>query len=180
MSRFKCFLVTGLMMSAAALPASAANIYCTVVGTTQGKLQGDPGLHGDATQIPVYAITEELTVPFDAASGQASGRRQHSPLTIVKELDASSPQFFSAAATGETLRSVTCTLYRSGGTGATQPYYKIALTNAIIVAIKDRGDGVNGAAVNDERERISFTYQKIEFTDLASSTTAVDDWTTSD
>lgn len=177
MSRFMYFSLTGLMMLAVALPASAANIYCTVVGATQGKLQGDPGIHGDTTQIPVYALTEELTVPFNAASGQASGKRQYSPVTIVKELDKSSPQFFAAAVTNETLRSVTCTLYRSTGNGATHAYYKIALTNAIIVEIKDSGDGVNGTAQGDERERISFTYQKIEFTDLDSNTTAVDDWT---
>jgi len=41
---------------------------------------------------------------------------------------------------------------------------------------KDSGDGVNGAAHGDERERISFVYQKIELTDLDSNTTAADDW----
>jgi type VI protein secretion system component Hcp len=50
------------------------------------------------------------------------------------------------------------------------------LTNASVVQIKDSGDGVNGTAQGDERERISFTYQKIELTDLDSNTTATDDW----
>jgi len=50
------------------------------------------------------------------------------------------------------------------------------LINASIVEIKDSGDGVNGSAQGDERERISFAYQKIELTDLDSSTTAIDDW----
>jgi type VI protein secretion system component Hcp len=45
-----------------------------------------------------------------------------------------------------------------------------------VVKIKDSGDGVNGAAQGDERERISFTYQKIELTDLDSNTYAFDDW----
>ena len=175
MSRFMYFSITGLMMLAVGLPASAANIFCTVVGTKQGKFQADPTAHGEATQILVYALTEELNVPFDPASGQVTGRRQHSPVTIVKELDKSSPQFFAAAVTNETLRTVTCTLYRSAG-GAMHAYYKIVLTNASIVEIKDSGDGVNGSAQGDERERISFAYQKIELTDLDSSVTAIDDW----
>ncbi|HWW29664.1 MAG TPA: type VI secretion system tube protein TssD [Steroidobacteraceae bacterium] len=177
MSRFMYFLVAGLMMLAVALPASAADIYCTVMGTKQGKFQGDPGVRGDPTQILVYALTEDLKVPFDASSGLSTGRRQHSPLTIVKELDKSSPQFFLAAVTNETLKSVTCTLYRaSGGGGMTRAYYKIALTNATVVEIANSGDGVNGSAQGDERERISFTYQKIELTDLDSNTYAFDDW----
>ena len=175
MSRFTYFSITGLLMLAVTLPASAANIYCTVVGAKQGKFQADPAARGEASQILVYALTEEVNVPFDPASGQITGRRQHSPVIIVKELDKSSPQFFTAAVTNETLRSVTCTLYRSAG-GAMQAYYKIVLTNATIVDIKDSGDGVNGSAQNDERERISFSYQKIELTDLDSSTPAIGDW----
>jgi type VI secretion system secreted protein Hcp len=176
MSRFMYFSITGLMMLAVGLPASAANIYCTVVGAKQGQFQADPAVRGEAAQILVYALTEELNVPFDPASGQITGRRQHSPVIIVKELDKSSPQFFTAAVTNETLRTVTCTLYRSSAGGAMHAYYKIVLTNATIVAIKDSGDGVNGSAQGDERERISFAYQKIELTDLDSSTTAIDDW----
>ena len=62
----------------------------------------------------------------------------------------------------------------------TRAYYKIALTNAVVVEIKDSGDGVNGAAQGDERERISFSYQKIELTDLDSSVSAIDDWVSLD
>lgn len=70
-----------------------------------------------------------------------------------------------------------CTLYRNSNDGLTRAYYRIALTNASIVEVKDSGDGVNGAAHGDEREHISFVYQKIELTDLESNTTAADDWT---
>jgi type VI secretion system secreted protein Hcp len=170
MARFP--MLAGMMALGFALPASAGNIYCTVVGVKQGKFTGD-ATHGG--EIPVYALTQEVKVPYDAASGQATGKRQHSPVTIVKELDKSSPLFFSAAVTNETLRSVTCTLYRDVD-GAMRAYYRIALTNANIVEVKDSGDGVNGTAQSDEHERISFVYQKIELTDLDSNITAVDDW----
>ncbi len=174
MSRFAYSLAAGMMALAAAVPASAGNIYCTVVGAKQGTFTDD-AVRGNTTAIPVYALTEEVKEPYDASSGQASGKRQHSPVTIVKELDKSSPFFFAAVVTNETLRSVTCTLYRDVD-GAMHAYYKIALMNANVVEVKDSGDGVNGAAQGDEHERISFVYQKIELTDLDSNTTATDDW----
>jgi len=33
----------------------------------------------------------EIVSPRDAASGQATGKRSHSPITITKEIDKSSP-----------------------------------------------------------------------------------------
>jgi type VI secretion system secreted protein Hcp len=177
MSRSVYFSLAAVMMLALAVPASAANIYCTVLGAAQGKFQGDPGVRGDPTQIAVYAITEELKAAYDATTGLRSGKRQHLPVMITKELDKSSPQFFIAAVNDEILKSVTCTLYRNMAEGATRAYYKITLTNATVVEVKDSGDGVNGAAQGDERERISFTYEKIVLTDLDSNISAQDDWT---
>jgi type VI secretion system secreted protein Hcp len=104
--------------------------------------------------------------------------RQHAPLTIIKPLDRSSPQFFAAAVTNETLSSVTCMLYRDVERGAAPTaYFKFILSNAIIVDVKDAGDGANGGDERgSERERISFAYRRIEVTDLDSGTTAIDDW----
>jgi type VI secretion system secreted protein Hcp len=107
-----------------------------------------------------------------------SGKRQHTPLTIIKSLDRSSPLFFAAAVTNETLSSVTCMLYRDVERGAAPTaYFRFVLTNATIVDVKDVGDGASaGDERGSEHERISFAYQRIEVTDLDSGTTAVDDW----
>jgi type VI secretion system secreted protein Hcp len=167
----------GLGMLSLAVPVSAEHIYCSFIGTKQGKFQGDHGLNGDATQIPVMSFMQELAVPFDPASGLITGRRQHSPISITKSIDRSSPLFFAAAATNETLTSVTCTLYRDADRGgASIPYFRIALTRAAIVDVKDMGDGASGDPRGADRERISFVYQKIELTDVESGTVATDDW----
>jgi len=177
MARFVYSSLAGLALLALSLPASAEHIYCTFVGAKQGKFQGDHGLNGDATQIPVSAFMEELTVPYDSSSGLGTGKRQHSPLSITKTIDRSSPLFFAAAATGENLTSVTCTLYRdSERGGASSAFFRIILTRAFIVDIKDMGDGASGDARGADRERISFAYQKIELLDLESNTAAIDDW----
>jgi len=165
------------MMLAFALPASAGNIYCSVVSAQQGTFQGAATVQGSASLIPVYSLSEEVTVPYDTATGANTGKAQFAPLTITKELDKSSPQFFLAAVNGEHLRTVTCTLYHTTTDGMERAYYKIVLTNAYIVEVKDSGDGVNGTALGDERERISFSYEKIALTDLDSGTAAVENWT---
>jgi hypothetical protein len=38
------------------------------------------------------------------------------------------------------------------------------------------GDGASGDARGEDRERISFVYQKIELLDIESGTSATDDW----
>jgi type VI secretion system secreted protein Hcp len=180
MSRLLFALPAALAILAGGTPAFAQEIQCTVTGAKQGMFQGDRGSR--STQIPVLFLTEAITTSYDAGTGLASGKRTHEPLTIVKELDASSIQFFQAAVTNELLKSVTCTFYRAyrsgaaAGAGAGRPYFRITLTNALIVEYKDSGDGINGDALGDERERISLTYQRIELTDLDSNGTAGDDW----
>jgi len=178
-------VLTALTVLVGAVPASAQEIFCTVVGMTQGEFQGDHGGPGPdrAHQIPVLFLTEEITSPFDTATGRVTGKREHKPITIIKELDASSPQFFMAAVHNETLRSVTCTFWRGShsGTGTgenARPYFKIALSDAAVVDYRDTGDGINGAAPRDQRERISLTYGRIELTDLESipNTMAEDRW----
>jgi len=178
MLRFVFVLSAGLAMLGSGLPAFAQEIQCTATGAKQGTFEGDHGSR--SSQIPVLFLTEAVTVPRDPATGLPTGRRIHKPLTIVKELDASSIQFFQAVVTNETLTKVTCSFYRAfrngSGGGAARPYFKIVLTNALIVDYKDAGDGIDGEAPGDERERISLTYQRIEMTDLDSNLTTTDDW----
>ena len=176
MSRLTHSVLAGSILFTMAFPAFAGNIYCTIVAAKQGKITGEP-VRGVPAGIAVYALTEEIKVPYDASSGQGSARPQNSPVTIVKELDASSPQLFEAAVTNERLTSVACTFYRPTAGEGMHAYYRITLTNASVVQVKDSGDGVNGSAPGDELERVSFTYQKIELQDLDSNTSVIDDWT---
>ena len=180
MSRLMWIFLAGCGLAVSGAPASAQEIFCTVVGAKQGTFQDNRGGSAAPSQIPVLFVTEAISVPFDTTTGQSTGRRALNPLTIVKELDATSTQFFQAAVTNEVLKSVTCTFYRGfrNGNGGTRPYFRITLTNALIVEYKDAGDGANGTAPGDERERVAFTYQRIELTDLDTNTTTVDDWLT--
>src|SRR5579872_4319813 len=48
--------------------------------------------------IPILGFSMGVTAPRDSASGQASGKRQHKPIVVVKDVDTSSSQMFGALA----------------------------------------------------------------------------------
>ena len=56
--------------------------------------------------LQIIGLSHQIVSPRDAASGQATGKRQHKPFTITKEIDKSSPLFLRSIFTNETLTSV--------------------------------------------------------------------------
>ncbi len=59
----------------------------------------------------------EVTSPRDPASGQATGKRQHKPMTISKEYDKSSPKLAESVSSTGTSSDATATKGSGGGTG---------------------------------------------------------------
>ena len=55
--------------------------------------------------IEVLSFGHGLHIPTDGNTGKLTGTRIHSPLTIEKEFDSSSPYLYRAVATGQTLKS---------------------------------------------------------------------------
>jgi type VI secretion system secreted protein Hcp len=132
----------------------------SVEGARQGYIAG-----GDRqTTIDVLSFDYQVTSPRDAASGQATGKRQHKPLMIRKSIDKASPLLFQALVTNEMLRSVSMQVrLRDGKT------YTITLTNANLVDLHET-NGIIGP-----EEELSFTFQKITI-EHESGITAMDDW----
>src|SRR5438552_3929653 len=64
----------------------------TVEGTRQPRFKGET-IRGRQSpdRIPVLAFDYAIASPRDIATGQASGKRQHQPVRIVKEWGASTP-----------------------------------------------------------------------------------------
>ncbi len=165
-----------LWLALASLPASAAvNAYMKIDGVKQGPFKGEGKRNGSTQWIPIIAVAQTVESPRDAATGQASGKRQHKPIKITKETDASSPQLARAAASGEVLREVVIEFVRSGPKGQEQVYQTITLTNALLTSIQ-RTHGAAASKDPHEREEISFTFQKIEVKDSRGKVSATDDW----
>jgi type VI secretion system secreted protein Hcp len=161
--------------------------YIAIKGARQGQFKGETEVAERKDKwMEIAAFTMELDVTHDLATGQPSGKRQHKPVTIVKEWGAASPQILQACATNEVLTEVEIEFARANTSG-TQIAQTVKLTNASISAIarftgspdgaEDRATAGHSKA-NDmqEYERISMTFQKIEVSDVAGKTTFADDW----
>jgi type VI secretion system secreted protein Hcp len=142
----------------AAPDPSATSGVLSVTGQQQGAFTSP-----DGPAIGLTAISHEIVSPRDASSGLPTGKRQHKPLVITKELDKTSPLFLNALIQNENLTQVLIGLLEPG---SATPYMTIKLTNASIASRAQAG----------ATEIISFTYQKIEWTWVDGGITAQDDW----
>ena len=184
-ARFVALILTAVMLAAAGIAVAASrpgssnasaatagivHIEMKITGKKTGVFKGDSNQKGHQDQILVSSYSFEVDSPRDAASGQASGKRQYKPITITKELNGSSPQLLAAASTNEVLDSVVINFYKSDRTGKEINYYRVTLTNASISQVRQYS---SGSTVNED---VSFTFQKIQQDDLVAKTSFQDDW----
>jgi type VI secretion system secreted protein Hcp len=154
-------------------------MYMTVKGQKQGDFKGDSPRHGKDS-ILLLGYEWQMETPRDAASGLPTGKRTHSPVVVVKQIDAASPLFLNALSQNENLVSVEIEFVSTAADGREQVDFRVSLTNATVVSLRDSvaTADTGGPAVDTRRlERIAFTFQKIEETWLPGSTSASDDWT---
>lgn len=170
-------LFAALCFTLASQPAQAAyEFYVKVEGVKQGVFKGSLA----SGKIPGLSFHYNVKSPRDSATGQASGKRTHHPVTFVKEWGASTPQFFQALTTNEVLSSVTFEFVRNDEKGNETVYHVIRLVNATVSEI-DQSLGADsgrkqGGSNAPELEKISFTFQRIEIQNNDGKTIAVDDW----
>jgi len=156
----------------------ALNAYLTLKGETQGDIKGSVTQSGREDSIAVIAFDQEIKSPRDAASGLPTGKRQHGPLTITKEIDKASPLIYSAMVHNENISELKLQCWQPSVTGKEFQNYTIELKNASISNI--RMEMLNNKYPENmqmkEREHVSFCYQKIIWTWEDGGITAEDDW----
>jgi type VI secretion system secreted protein Hcp len=164
----------------------AYEFYVTIQGTKQGVFKGEsPGVDeregpaGQKDKIAGIRFFSETTLPFETASGMASGKRQHKPILLTKKWGAASPQLFQALVTNEVLTNVLFEFLQTDQQGQEFVYHTIKLTNARISGIKsylDLTDATGDPYDANELEDVSFVYQKLETENKLGKTIAVDTW----
>lgn len=167
-----CMSVVTLAPVSIAEAALSANLK--LKGQKQGDIKGGVTKKGRENSIEVLAYSHEIVSPRDAASGLPTGKRQHKPFVITKELDKSSPLLHSVLVNNENLADWRLDIYQPSAKGQEAVAYTIRLTNARITSIETVTDDDGHV-----REVVSFTYQKIEWVWTDGGITAQDDWETS-
>jgi type VI secretion system secreted protein Hcp len=147
--------------------------YLTLTGKAQGAIKGNVTAKGREGAIALLSVAYGISSPFDPATGQTSGKRQHKPIVVTKAIDEASPTLLKALVTNEVLTTVKIEFWRSAPEAAAS-YYSIALTNAIVSDVTLNSSA--SEATTNEIEQLQFVYQKIAWTWTASGTSAQDDW----
>ena len=162
-------------------------MYISIQGKKQGLITsgaftqesiGNSWQEGHENESIIKGYSHNVTIPRDPLSGQPSGQRVHSPLTVTKLLDKASPLLMAALVDGETLTDVELRKYRTNALGKLEWYYTVALKDAIVIDINPDAPHVFGEFEKDVAplEHISFSYRKIVWTHEVAGTSAEDDW----
>lgn len=156
----------------------ALNAYLTATGQKQGVIKGGVTQKGREGSIAVYAVEHAVVSPRDAGSGLPTGKRQHKPLVVVKEIDKSSPLLAKALVTNENLTEVVLKFFSPNLNGMEINSYTVRLTNAAIASIQTdmQNNKTEPGTKLPVLEQLSFTYQKIEWTWLDGNVTSSDEW----
>jgi len=162
----------------------ALNAFLTLTGQKQGPIEGGVTQKGREKSILVHGFEVQITSPRDLASGQATGKRQHQPIRIVKEIDKASPLLWNALVNNENLTTCVVKFFAPGlgaagaaGLGEVQNF-TVTLTNANIASMRETMNE-NEIAANASLpllEELTLTYQKIQWTWNEGGITAMDDW----
>jgi len=161
----------------------ALSTYMTLKGLKQGKIEGSCEQDNRKGSIIVIATNHEIMSPRDIESGLATGKRQHKPLVITKELDKSTPLLYVALTSNENLTDVELKYYRPqiramGGIGLEVNHFNIKLTNATITSIRMLMPNNKHQELKqfETYEEVAFTYEKIEWTWVEGGITGWDSW----
>ncbi len=169
--------VLAAMLSAATVLAplgeahAALNAYLKLKGQKVGDIKGSVTQKGREGGIKVISVSHEIVSPRDAASGLPTGKRMHKPFVVTVEIDRSTPQLLGAIAGNEKFAAFS--LEMAGPNGGPS-LYRVGLINATISGF----EFVTLADNNTAALKLTFTYQKIEWTWIDGNITAQDDWET--
>jgi type VI secretion system secreted protein Hcp len=118
----------------------------------QGKNKGTSPRPAYKDKIPFIGFEYNVVSPRDLASGQASGKRQHSPVRIVKEWDANTPILFQALVSNEQVKTAKFEFVRvDPKSGMEEVYFRITLSDGAVMKVQPTsGGGVGGATATTQ------------------------------
>lgn len=142
---------------------------------TSNAPSGNNFINGLGFDHEVFLITDPTT-------GQATGRRQHKPIRIVKPIDKATPLLYKAMVQNQVI-SGEFRFWRAhpSGDGSQQQYYKVAITNGRIAGIRNWKTNTRDLSADraGDLEEVSIVYQSITWTWTDGGIEHTDTWTSS-
>ena len=125
----------------------------------------------------VIGYTHEVSAVRDS-NGQPTGKRQHAPFKILKEVSVNSPQFAGKLVRNQAIATADLLLMKTDANGVEINHYTYHFTGVKILSIRNwvANSAAAASATYDTREleEISFTYETIEWESLTARRSATD------
>ncbi|HEX3379444.1 MAG TPA: type VI secretion system tube protein TssD [Paraburkholderia sp.] len=126
-------------------------------------IKGSVTVQGREASIEVIGFGHGLNLPVDNKTGQIAGPRTHSPMSLEKEFDASSPYLYKAASTGQTLQSAVLKWYRINDAGQEEEYFIMLMEGVKVVGVNPgmANTKLAGLSQLNHVEAVSLMYDRI-------------------
>ena len=101
-----------------------------------GDIKGEATDNNHKDWIIIESMSGAIIPEKDAATGLPTGKRQHKPLTITKEIDKATPLIAQSLTRGRLIPTARIEFVRSG---EQERYYQIFLKNVVITSYQTGG-----------------------------------------
>ncbi|EPS39107.1 hypothetical protein H072_7104 [Dactylellina haptotyla CBS 200.50] len=154
-----------LLVAPLAPLASAASAKYFVRMTVQGVDLLKGTTKGFETSSPARGLNLSVVAPVDIATGQATGKRRYAPISILQDIDDSSPRVFGVLVTNRRVDTIRVDVQQGGKTVRTYTF-----TDALITGVEH----VSG--LDDLDEKITFTFRKWQLETTKGGLLVEDNW----
>jgi len=156
----------------------AIPVYLWLKNNADDDIKGSVDVQQREGSIEVVAQDHSLYIPTDNNTGKLTGTRVHTPFQFSKEIDASSPYFYRAVATGLTLKSAEFKWYRINDDGQEVEYFNTILEKVKVVKVAQKMHDVKDPSKekHNHLEEIELRYEKITWTYKDGNVTYSDSW----
>ena len=126
--------------------------YMTIEGEVQGVIEGSSIRKAREKTIELFSYSHEVKLPTNLHANMGNGPVVHQPISILKELDKSTPKLYRALVEKECLSTAVLEWFRYTDQGQELVYFRIELTNAHIISLSPWTPSVE----NSEKEYLRF------------------------
>jgi len=130
-----------------------------------------PDIPGGVMQVGLEDTSELIELDhliiqnIDPSTGLPSGRIQHQPITVTKEIDRATVALHERMTSNQKISTMKLLWFRNNRTGEEEGYFEITLTNAYVVSMETIVPLtlIPENVVLGHMERVSFIYETIEW-----------------
>jgi len=145
-------------------------ILAAIEGRTQGAFASEgkgfrdcPGT-AHKHQFAIEEIDFPMSVPSELSTGSPSGRHVFGPFTLQKANDASTPQFYQAMVTSETLDTAIFDCYGTDKAGAMVLAATVKLTGALVSSVDFAMPDIRATRDGAVHQTIQLVFQHVDMT----------------